>query len=112
MELIDAQPGHNGGQKCFIRIDALSWRGLSVQVGFLHDVLGIHCTSQHAVGDGKELRTIGLKLFHHHISSASCARRTLHSSRHEWPCRHAYTSDRLVTLYQISSRKTSEGSLL
>src|SRR5947208_4052985 len=43
---------------------------LESAVGFLHHILSIHRTPQHAVGDGKEVGTIGFKGFH---SVSSCS---------------------------------------
>src|SRR5438270_10278603 len=37
---------------------------LESAVGFLHHILSIHRTTEHAVGDGKEVGTIGFKGFH------------------------------------------------
>jgi hypothetical protein len=47
------------------RVNRLWLRTPVAQVGFLHHILGIHRATEHAVGDGKQIRPIGLKGFHH-----------------------------------------------
>src|SRR6266508_359120 len=64
MELIHTQAAGDGGEIGFERVNGLRRRGLVAQVGLLHDILGIHRTPEHAVGDGKQIGTIGLEGFH------------------------------------------------
>src|SRR5260370_35658455 len=65
MQLIHTQAGDNGSQKRFERGNGFGRRGRITQVGFLHHVLSIHRTTKHAVGDGKEVRPVAFKGFHH-----------------------------------------------
>src|SRR5438876_11613658 len=60
----------NQNEECFF----------SCTVGFLHQILGIHRTPKHPVGDGKQVGSVGFKGFHaasrfslslFHLSSAN-----------------------------------------
>src|SRR6266496_6629318 len=74
MELIHTQARDNGGEIAFERANGVFGRRLVAQVGFLHDILGIHRAPEHAVGDGKQVGTIGFKGFHSAFSYESTMR--------------------------------------
>src|SRR6266567_3434922 len=64
IELIHTHPSNDRGQERFERADSLRGRGLGAQVRLLHQILSIHRTAEHTVGDGKEVGPIAFKGFH------------------------------------------------
>jgi hypothetical protein len=54
LELIHAKAREDRGEIGFERANGFWRRSLVTHIGFLHHILGIHRTTEHAVGDGKE----------------------------------------------------------